>query len=148
MENWVHFVKSKRNYSEPTRQSEVCGEHFTNKNYTNRFAHLTDNSFNRLEERWFIEEENRSRSRHNVERFLCAHYISAGQTSLLLVPEEGWFGQPKYRATVVAFRIFPFLDNEATVGCLVRELPQYIAATQDVVIECEEKKVEWWRVHE
>ena len=103
MENWVHFVKSKRNYSEPTRQSEVCGEHFTNKNYTNRFAHLTDNSFNRLEERWFIEEENRSRNRHNVERFLCAHYISAGQTSLLLVPEEGWFGQPKYSAHIKTF---------------------------------------------
>ena len=57
-----------------------------------------------------------------------------------------WLSPP--RATVVAFRIFPFLDNEATVGCLVRELPQYIAATQDVVIECEGKKVEWWRVHE
>ena len=27
-------------------------------------------------------------------------------------------------------------------------LLQYIAATQDVVIECEGKKVEWWRVHE
>ena len=52
------------------------------------------------------------------------------------------------RATVEALRIFPFLDNDATIGGLFRELPQYIAATQDVVIECEGKKVEWWRVYE
>ena len=51
-------------------------------------------------------------------------------------------------ATVEALRIFSVLDNDATIGGLSRELPQYIAATQDVVIECEGKKVEWWRVHE
>ena len=28
--------------------------------------------------------------------FLKVYYISAGQTSFLQVPEEGWFGQPKY----------------------------------------------------
>ena len=41
------------------------------------------------------------------------------------------------------------LSNDATIGGLVRELPQYIAgaATKDVVIECEGKKVEWWRVY-
>ena len=51
------------------------------------------------------------------------------------------------RATVEGLRICPFLDNDATIGCLVRELPKYIdgAATQDVVIQCEGKKVEWWR---
>ena len=40
---------------------------------------------------------------------------------------------------------FPFLDNDVTIGSLVIELPQYIAgaATQDVVIQCEGKKVEW-----
>ena len=32
-----------------------------------------------------FNEENRGRNRHNVERFLCAYYISAGQTSLLQV---------------------------------------------------------------
>ena len=58
-----------------------------------------------------------------------------------------WLGPT--RATVEALRIFPFLDNDATIGGLVRELPQYIAgaATKDVVIECEGKKVEWWRVY-
>ena len=30
-------------------------------------------------------EENRGRNRYDVERFLCAYYISAGQTSLLQV---------------------------------------------------------------
>lgn len=43
---------------------------------------------------------------------------------------------------------FPFLENAATIGDLVRELPQCIAATQGVVIECEGNKVEWWKVHE
>ena len=57
----------------------------------------------------------------------------------------------EYRqATVEALRIFPFLDNDVTIGSLVIELPQYIAgaATQDVVIQREGKKVEWWRVYE
>ena len=48
-------------------------------------------------------------------------------------------------ATVEALRIFPFLDNDATINGLIRELPQYVAAAQDVVIEQEEKKVEWWQ---
>ena len=41
------------------------------------------------------------------------------------------------RASVEALRIFPFLDNDAAIDGLVRELPQYITATQ-----------EWWKVHE
>ena len=54
------------------------------------------------------------------------------------------------QATVEALRIFPFLDNDLTISSLVIELPQYItgAATQDVVIQREGKKVEWWRVCE
>ena len=55
-------------------------------------------------------EENRGRNRYNVEMFLCAYYISAGQTSLLqvpegtfFVPEEGWFGQPKYSTHIKTF---------------------------------------------
>ena len=32
-----------------------------------------------------FSEENRGRNRYNVEMFLCAYYISAGQTSLLQV---------------------------------------------------------------
>ena len=50
-------------------------------------------------------------------------------------------------ATVEALRILPFLDNDATINGLIRELPQYVAAARDVVIEQEEKKVEWWQAH-
>ena len=54
------------------------------------------------------------------------------------------------QTTVEALRIFPCLDNDVTIGSLVIELPQYIACavTQDVVIQREGKKVEWWRVYE
>ena len=51
MENWVDFVKLKHAHSEPTRNSEVRAGHFTNKNDTNQFAHLADNSCNRLKRR-------------------------------------------------------------------------------------------------
>ena len=43
---------------------------------------------------------------------------------------------------------FPFLDNDASIDGLVRELPQYIAAPGDVAIQCKGKIVEWWKVHE
>ena len=52
------------------------------------------------------------------------------------------------RASVEALRIFPLLDNDATIDGLVRELPQYIAATEDVAIEYEGREVEWWNVYE
>ena len=49
--------------------------------------------------------------------------------------------------TVRALKIFPFLHNDATIDALLKELPQYVAAAQDVVISSEEKKVEWWKHH-
>lgn len=52
------------------------------------------------------------------------------------------------RASVEALRIFPLLDNDATIDGLVRELPQYIAATEDVAIEYAGREVEWWNVYE
>lgn len=52
------------------------------------------------------------------------------------------------RASVEALRIFLLLDNDATIDGLVRELPQYIAATEDVAIEYEGREVEWWNVYE
>ena len=63
----------------------------------------------------------------------------------VMCPVTVWWLRPT-RATVEAVRIFPFLDNDATIGGLVIGLPQYITATQDVVIECEGKKVEWWKL--
>ena len=35
---WVDFVKSKRAHWEPSEHSAVCSEHFTEEDYTNRFA--------------------------------------------------------------------------------------------------------------
>ena len=51
-------------------------------------------------------------------------------------------------ALVESLRAFPFLDSEATIDGLKAELPAYLAATEDVVIPTEEKKVDWWCGHE
>ena len=58
----------------------------------------------------------------------------------------GWL-RPTW-ASVEALRSFSLLDNEATIDGLVRELPQYIVATEDVAIEYEGREVEWWNVYE
>ena len=73
--------------------------------------------------------------------------VAAIKDARVMRPVTVWWLRPT-RATVEALWIFPFLDNDATVGGLFRELPRYIAATQDVVIECGGKKVEWWRDHD
>ena len=44
-------------------------------------------------------------------------------------------------ATIEALRIFSFLDNDTTIGGLSRELPQYIAATQDILRNVRERKL-------
>ena len=53
-------------------------------------------------------EENRSRSRHNVEGFFCrcTLFRLAKPAFFFLVPEEGWFGQPKYSTpTKISFYV-------------------------------------------
>ena len=73
--------------------------------------------------------------------------VTAFKAARVMCPVTvGWL-RPT-RASVEVLRIFPFLGNEATIDGLVRELPQYITATQDVAIESEERKFEWWKVHE
>ena len=73
--------------------------------------------------------------------------VTAFKAARVMCPVTvGWL-RPT-RASIKALRTFPFLDNDATIDGLVRELPQYITATQDVAIEGEERKVEWWKVHE
>ena len=91
--------------------------------WPNRQDKLTWLFIGLLKNEAYFNEENRGRNRHNVERFICAYYISAGQTSLLqvqwkfhigtwswtfqckifIVPEEGWFGQPKYSTHIKTF---------------------------------------------
>ena len=45
------------------------------------------------------------------------------------------------RVSVEAFRTFPFLDNDATMNGFVRELPQYIAATEMGLLNATEEKL-------
>ena len=40
-----------------------------------------------------------------------------------------------------------FLNNDATIDGLARELPRYLAAADGTVIEEEEEKVQWWVRH-
>ena len=44
-----------------------------------------------------------------------------------------------------ALRQFPFLDGNNVINDLVMELPNYLAAAQDVIMPCKENKVKWWR---
>ena len=54
----------------------------------------------------------------------------------------------KPSALVESLRAFLFLDSDTTIDGLKAELPANLAATEDVVIPTEEKKVEWWCGHE
>ena len=44
-------------------------------------------------------------------------------------------------------RIFPFLGDDGTINGLKAELSAYLAANEDVVINTEEPKVQWWHNH-
>ena len=48
-------------------------------------------------------------------------------------------------ANVEALRQFPFLDSNDVINDLVTEMPNYLAAAQDVIMACEQDKVKWWR---
>ena len=73
--------------------------------------------------------------------------VSAFKAARVMCPVTVQWLRPT-PATVEALRIiFPFLNSDATINGLIRELPQYVAAAQEVVIKCEEKKVEWWKLH-
>ena len=45
------------------------------------------------------------------------------------------------------FRNFPFLDNDNIIANLARELPDYLAAADGVVMANEEEKLAWWAAH-
>lgn len=44
-------------------------------------------------------------------------------------------------ANLEALRQFPFSDSNDIINDIVRELPNYLAAAQDVIMPCEEDKV-------
>ena len=72
--------------------------------------------------------------------------VSAFKAARIMCPATVQWLRPT-PATVETLRIFPFLNSDATINGLIRELPQYVAAAEEVVIQCEEKKVEWWQLH-
>ena len=45
------------------------------------------------------------------------------------------------------FRNSPFLDNDNIIANLARELPDYLAAADGVVMANEEEKLAWWAAH-
>ena len=47
-------------------------------------------------------------------------------------------------ASLKEFRNFPFLVNDNIIANLTRELPDHLAAADDVVMEDEEEKLAWW----
>ena len=51
-------------------------------------------------------------------------------------------------ASVESLRAFPFLDSDEIINSLNAELPDYLAAAEDVNVLNEEQKVEWWHRQE
>ena len=49
--------------------------------------------------------------------------------------------KPTRQSVIEALRIFPFLHDEGIINGLKAELPAYLAATEDVVTNTEEREV-------
>ena len=86
--------------------------------------------------RWFLRK-------FNVELY---NTVSAFKAARIMCPVAVQWLAPTAE-TIKTLKIFPFLNNDATIDALVKELPQYVAAAQDVIISSEGKKVEWWKHH-
>ena len=50
-------------------------------------------------------------------------------------------------ASMEEFRNFPFLDNDNIIANLAREVPDYLAAADGIVMANEEEKLAWWAAH-
>ena len=85
---------------------------------------------------WFLRK-------FNVELY---DTVTAFKAARIMCPLSVQWLSPS-EETARALKIFPFLHNDATIDALLKELPQYVTAAQDVVISSEEKKVEWWKHH-
>ena len=51
-------------------------------------------------------------------------------------------------ASIESLRTFPFLNSDEIINGLKAELPDYVAAAEDVNVLNEEQKVEWWHRQE
>ena len=73
--------------------------------------------------------------------------MSAFKAARYLCPVSVQWLKPTHQSAE-ALRIFPFLDDDdGIINGLKAELPAYFAATEDVVINTEERKVKWWHDH-
>ena len=83
---------------------------------------------------WFLRK-------FNVE----LHYtLSTFKAARIMCPVTVQWLRPT-PANVEALRQFPILDSNDVINDLVTEMPNYLAAAQDVIMACEEDKVKWWR---
>ena len=85
---------------------------------------------------WFLRK-------FNVQLY---NTVSAFKAARFMCPVSVQWLKPT-RQSVEALRIFPFLDDDGIINGLKAELPAYLAATEDVVINTEDRKVEWWHNH-
>ena len=64
--------------------------------------------------------------------------LSAFKAARIMCPEAALRPTP---ATAKGLRLFPFLDSNHVINGLITELPNYVAAAQNVTMACEEDKV-------
>ena len=72
--------------------------------------------------------------------------MSAFKAARYLCPVSVQWLKPTQQS-VEALRIFLFLDDDGIINGLKAELHAYLAATEDVVINTEQRKVTWWHDH-
>ena len=78
---------------------------------------------------WFLREFNAD---------LYNFTLSAFKAARIMCPEAALRPTP---ATAKGLRLFPFLDSNHVINGLITELPNYVAAAQNVTMACEEDKV-------
>ena len=78
---------------------------------------------------WFLREFNAD---------LYNFTLSAFKAARIMCPEAALRPTP---ATAKGLRLFPFLDSYHVINGLITELPNYVAAAQNVTMACEEDKV-------
>ena len=85
---------------------------------------------------WFLRKFN-VQLHKTVSAFKAARYVCPVSFQWLKPTQQ----------SVEALWIFPFVVDDGIINGLKAEIPFYLAATEDVVINTEEQKVKWWHDH-
>lgn len=86
---------------------------------------------------WFLRK-------FNVQLY---NTVSAFKAARCKCPVSVQWLKPSQQS-VEALQIFPFLDDDDwIINGLKDELPAYLAASEEVVINTEDRKVKWWHDH-